>query len=280
VAVWSGSQLGEHGQGIRQYIEEIQGFIAKMKFSNITDHSFWDAKYTLGKTRYSLYDPLYGKRGLMAKTFLQWLNGANNVLEIGCGSSRYLMFFNMVAGLDTYGLDFSTKGLENLRVMAARHGIEHTLYWGDMFEQEVEGRKFDVVFHSGLVEHFSNLGLFFERCRFFCRDNSLMVFLVPNMQNMAWQWHRRLCPVNFRAHIRYTKEKITEALSPYFTASYVRPWGYPQIYAGGAPESVVAKVMKTINIGLIFWISFTVLGYKGSVNSRLASSWLFISRAR
>ncbi len=251
-----------------------------MKSSNITNHSFWDAKYTQRKSRYFLSDPLYGKRGLLAKTFLEWLNGANNVLEIGCGSSRYLMFFNLVAGLDTYGIDFSVRGLHNLKMMAATHGIKHKLWYGDMFREEIDGKKFDVVFHSGLAEHFSDLDLFFERCRFFCRDDSLMVFLVPNLQNMAWRWHKRLCPVNFKAHIRYTKEEIIQALLPYFTVSYLRPWGYPQLYAGGTPECLVAKVIKYMNLGLIFWISFTVFGYKGYVNERFASSWLFICRSR
>ena len=254
--------------------------MSETKFSNITDRSFWDAKYVRHRPRYSLYDPFYGRKGLLAKTLLPWLNNAKDVLEIGCGSSRFLMFFNMVAGLDTYGLDFSVEGLRSLQMMAEHHGIHHTLYLGDMFEQELEGRKFDIVFHSGLVEHFSDLALFFDRCRFFCKENGRMIFMMPNMQNLAWKWHRRVCPANFEAHIKYTKDTIIQELSRHFTVAVSRPWGYPQLYAGGPPESVSARLLKFMNIGLILLISFTIPGYKGSVGDRLASTLLFLCQAK
>lgn len=251
-----------------------------MKFSNITDHTFWDSKYAINKPRYSLHDPFYGKRGLLAKTLLPWLKDAKDVLEIGCGSSRFLMFFNMVAGRDTYGIDFSNEGLRNLQIMAEHHGINHKLYFGDVFEHDLEGRKFDIVFHSGLVEHFSNLDIFFKRCRFFCKDRAIMIFMMPNMQNMAWSWHRRVCPVNFKAHIHYTREKVIQGLSPYFTVTVARPWGYPQLYAGGTPESFLAKLLKWANIGIMLFISLTIWGYKGSVGKRLASTWLFLCQVK
>ena len=107
-----------------------------MEFSNITDRFFWDAKYARNNVRYSLHDPFYGRKGLLGKALLPWLKEANNVLELGCGSSRYMMFFNIVAGLKTFGIDFSKEGLWNLKVMAASHGIKHNLFYGDMFEQE------------------------------------------------------------------------------------------------------------------------------------------------
>ncbi len=251
-----------------------------MKFSNLTDHAFWHAKYRLGRPRYRTFDPYYGKNGLLARAFAPWLKGVENVFEIGCGSSRYMMFFNLVAGLETYGLDFSAQGLENLERMAEDHNIVHRLCLGDMFEHEMDGRKFDLVFHSGLVEHFTDLGAFFKRCRFFCRDRGLMIFLMPNMQNLAWQWHQRICPNNFAAHIRYEPKKIAQAMSPYFTLTRAQSWGYPQLYAGGPPESIPAFTLKYINLGLMLWISYLVPNYQGTVGKRLASTWFFVCRAK
>ena len=258
----------------------LNGFMTSMRFSNVTDPSFWNTKYAGNKPRYSPNDPLYGKGGLLARTLLPLLKGAKNILEIGCGSSRYMIFFNMVADLDTYGLDFSREGLHNLQMMSAPHGIRHKLYFGDMFEHEAEGQKFDVVFHAGLVEHFSDLNLFFKRCRFFTKNDGIMIFTMPNMQNLAWRWHRRLCPVNFGAHIKYTKDEINQEASRYFNITLSRPWGYPQVYAGGPPESALAKLLKFVNITIIVGLSFPPLGYKGSVGKRLASAWLFICRAK
>jgi 2-polyprenyl-3-methyl-5-hydroxy-6-metoxy-1,4-benzoquinol methylase len=245
---------------------------------NITDPSFWDAKYRRTIPRYSLYDPLYGKRGLLAKTLLPWFKDKKNILEIGCGSSRFMMLFRLVAGLDTYGIDFSIEGIQALRAMAGRYAISHQIYFGDMLLHDLEGLKFDVVFHSGMVEHFSNLKVFFERCRFFCKDNGLMVFLMPNMQNMAWKWHRRLCPKNFKAHIPYTKEDIIRGISPQFKLIRVGPWGYPQLYAGGPPESIYGLILKYLNMALIAWISCIMPGYRGIVPQSLASAWLFVCK--
>jgi hypothetical protein len=147
-----------------------------------------------------------------------------------------------------------------------------------MFQHDLAGLKFDVVFHSGMVEHFSDLEAFFKRCRFFCKDDGLMLFLMPNMQNMAWKWHRRLCPENFKAHIPYTKEDIICGMRRHFMPIHVKSWGYPQLYAGGPPESIHALILKYINLSLMGWISFTIPGYKGMVNQTLASTWLFICK--
>lgn len=249
-----------------------------MKFSNITDQDFWDSKYARAKPRYRLWDPFYGKGGLLDKTLSPWLDGIEDVLELGCGSSRFLMYFNMVAGLETFGLDFSAQGIAGLKAMAKPHNVNHQLFFGDMFEQDLDGRKFDLVFHSGLVEHFEDLSKVFQRSAFFCRDGGLMIFIIPNMQNLAWSWHRSISPDNYQGHIRYTKDDMMEALGAHFELLYSRSWGFPQIFAGGPPESGAGYLLKYLNMGLMLWISYTVPKYRGKVGERLASSRIFVCR--
>ena len=251
-----------------------------MKHTNITDELFWDQKYSQKKKIYSLWDPLYGAKGLLFKTLKPWTVKANNILELGCGSSRFLMFFNLVLKLKTFGIDFSNEGLYILKKMSNDHEISHTLYSGDMFEHDVGDHKFDIVFHSGLVEHFRDLKTFFYRCRFFCSNKGLMIFFMPNMQNKAWSWHSSLCPENFNSHIPYTKEQILEALEPHFSLLSVKSWGYPQIYAGGPPENIFAKMVKYINFLIILFISLFVFGYKGNISKTWSSSWLFICKPK
>ena len=251
-----------------------------MNFSNLTDRAFWEAKYSRSRPHYRLFDPYYGEKGLLKRSLIPLIKGVRNVLEIGCGSSRYLMFFKLVAGLETHGLDFSEQGLRNLALMAQDHGTGHHLYAGDMFEQDLGDKKFDLVFHSGLVEHFADLDAVFRRCRFFCRDDRLMIFLMPNMQNMAWKWHRIICPNNYRAHIPYHPHQVMKALQPYFNLIALRSWGYPQLYAGGPPETLPAILLKQVNLGLMLWISCSIIGYKGTVGKSLASTWLFWCRAK
>ena len=246
---------------------------------NLADQQFWDSKYLKLKRRYFLRDPLYGKNGLFARTLNPWLGGVENVLELGCGSSRFLMYFKIVAGLDTYGLDFSPEGLQGLREMAKAHNVEHSLYSGDMFELDLEDEKFDLVFHAGLVEHFTDPDRVFLRCRFFTKPGGLMIFIIPNMQNRAWGWHEKICPKNFQAHIPYTPDEMTTAMLKYFETLKSKPWGYPQVYAGGPPETMAASALKYLNLGLIFGISLISPKYRGSNNPKLAGSRLFVCRA-
>ncbi len=249
-----------------------------MSFSNITDESFWNDKYKGKRCKYYWFDPIYGSNGLLNKTLSSLLINKESVLELGCGSSRFLMYFNMVEKMKTYGIDFSKEGLSNLYQMALSHNIKHTLYSGDMFENDIDKQKFDVVFHSGLVEHFSDLDHFFERCSFFCKKDGLMIFFMPNMQNKAWSWHKKICPVNYKSHILYNQKQIVSSFSPYFSFLEVRPWGYPQLYAGGPPESFIAKVAKYSYLTLIFFISLFFRGYRGRVGEKWASSWLFVCK--
>jgi ubiquinone/menaquinone biosynthesis C-methylase UbiE len=251
-----------------------------MNFSNITDHEFWDKKYSRFRPHYYFFDPYYGRDGLLNRSLKPWIKDAQNVLEIGCGSSRYLMFFNLVAGMETYGIDFAKRGLWNLQMMARDHSIKHHLHLGDMFEMDLEDKKFDLVFHSGLIEHFSDLDRVFDRCHFFCRKNGLMIFLVPNMHNIAWSWHEKICPNNYKAHIKYRKSDIINSLNPYFTLIKIRNWGYPQLYAGSPPETFPAFLLKYINIGLMLCVSCFSIRYKGSTSNHLSSTWLFICRAK
>lgn len=249
-----------------------------MTNSNITDELFWDKKYKRTRLRYYTADPIYGKNGLLAKTLSPWLQSGKTILELGCGSSRFMMFFKKMAGLETYGIDFSAEGLAALKQMAASQKMNHNLFLGDMFDHDIDNQKFDIVFHSGLVEHFSDLGLFFKRCHFFCKKDGLMIFFMPNMQNKAWSWHKKICPENYKSHIRYNKNQIIKSLSKDFCLIEARPWGYPQLYAGGPPESVAAMIAKFLYYVIIVLISICSNNYKGNVNEKWSSSWLFICK--
>jgi SAM-dependent methyltransferase len=66
------------------------------------------------------WDDIFTKRGKvftnphqdmerLTKTFNE--NGAQRVLDLGCGTGRHLLFFSK-KGFDVYGLDGSPKGLE------------------------------------------------------------------------------------------------------------------------------------------------------------------------
>ena len=124
--------------------------------SNITDNEFWDNKYYRGNPTYVLLDPYYGRNGLFHRKFGCFIEYNSNVLELGCGASKYLMFFKLIMGLKTYGIDFSAQGIEKLNIMANRKGIEHNIVLGDFFEVDMDERKFDLIFHDLCRNKFCN----------------------------------------------------------------------------------------------------------------------------
>jgi len=251
-----------------------------MKYTNLTDNVFWDAAYLRKSNKYFRFDPLYGDKGILNRTLAPWIKHSIEVLELGCGASRFLMYFNLVAGLRTYGLDFSRQGLQNLEEMAKTYKIYHELYYGDLFEADLCGKKYDIVFHAGLAEHFKDLNCFFSRCRFFCKPGGLMIFFIPNMKNHAWSWHNRICPKNYKAHIHYSKNEIIQALEPFFTLLETKSWGYLQLYAGGPPETIAANVLKYMNYLIIILTTIFAVNYKGNISQTWAGSLLFICKAK
>jgi len=247
---------------------------------NVTNPKFWNDKYKKSYCKYHLSNPYYGRNGLFAKTILPKLNNVDDVLELGCGNSQYLMFFSLVGGLETYGIDYSKKGLAQLEQMSAAHNVRHHLVYNDMFLEDIGGKKFELVFHAGLVEHFEQLDVFFERCHFFCQPGGHMIFLMPNMQNLAWKLHKYLCPDNFSAHIPYTSKQVCAALSLHFSEVTCQSWGVPQLYAGGPPEKTMAYMLKYINLAWMLFFLSVFPRYKGFTGSRFASTWLFEAKAK
>jgi SAM-dependent methyltransferase len=108
------------------------------------------------------WDDIFTKRGKvftnphqdmerLTKTFNE--NGAQRVLDLGCGTGRHLLFFSK-KGFDVYGLDGSPKGLElaknwldeeNLSAKLAHQRIDQKFPYENDF--------FDVVISIQVIHH-------------------------------------------------------------------------------------------------------------------------------
>jgi ubiquinone/menaquinone biosynthesis C-methylase UbiE len=248
--------------------------------TSTTDKEYWDDRYEKNIPSYDLSHHFYGRRGLFYRKFAGFMENCSNVIELGCGSSKYLMFFKMVMGLETYGIDFSTTGCEKLEMMAERSGTKHKVVVGDIFQEDMGGMKFDLVFHAGLIEHFKNPSEVVERSRFFCRDDGLLICLLPNFSSKAWVYHSKICPLNDSIHIHYSGEYIKTAIEEKFEIEESGFWGYPQIYAGGIPETRVAHLIMHLNSLTVLSISAARPKYMGCCRPGWASTIYFVCKAK
>lgn len=110
--------------------------------------------------------------------------------EVGCGSSGWLPYFAKKYGYRVSGLDYSEVGCQLAEKNLEMLNIDHdTILCKDFFLPDPsEGKKFDVVFSYGVIEHFSNpqeiVGIFNKN---FLNDGGAMITLVPNFTGVnAW----------------------------------------------------------------------------------------------
>lgn len=76
------------------------------------------------------------------------------VLEVGAGTGRDSETLSRL-GAESWTLDYSE---ESLRLMADNIGAPVRIVCGNAFSLPFESGSFDVVFHQGLLEHFTNPG--------------------------------------------------------------------------------------------------------------------------
>jgi SAM-dependent methyltransferase len=113
-------------------------------------------------------------------------NGELELLELGCGTSRWLPYFARHFGFRVSGLDYSEVGCNAAREILNRDGVTGTVLHGDVFNpaSDFENR-FDVVISLGLVEHFRDTGSALRSFARFAKPGGLVVTTVPNMA--GWQ---------------------------------------------------------------------------------------------
>lgn len=84
------------------------------------------------------------------ESYTSWLplEGADSLLEMGCGAGITAVYAALAHGVRSTALDISAAAVENTRVNAARHGVSERVrsLRSDMFETVVPEERFDIVF--------------------------------------------------------------------------------------------------------------------------------------
>jgi 2-polyprenyl-3-methyl-5-hydroxy-6-metoxy-1,4-benzoquinol methylase len=130
--------------------------------------------------------------------------------EVGCGSSGWLPYFAKKYGYTVSGLDYSEIGCQLAEKNLELLGINHDrILCRDFFAPDpTDGKKFDVVFSYGVIEHFTNpeeiVGIFNR----FLNDDGVMITLVPNFTGLNARITKTLMPEVYNIHRKITKEQL------------------------------------------------------------------------
>lgn len=186
----------------------------------ITERSYWNALWQTssalrpidphkGGLRNYAYRQLHRKFSALLST--ESPHG-KQLMEIGCGGSRWLGYFNKVHGCAVSGIDYSPQGCAATRALLERMQIPADILQEDFLNPPPDHlHKYDFVFSNGLVEHFSDTAAAIAACAAFLAPGGMMITLVPNMTGPLGWLQRLFDPPLYQKHVPLRKEDLAAA---------------------------------------------------------------------
>lgn len=141
-----------------------------MSTSSLT--TVWD-EFWAGKDPASIYPPV---TSIVTELQHYFPLRGKRILEVGAGTARDSIAMSSL-GADVYILDYSKESLRLAR--ASMNGRNATLLRADACECPIKTGAFDIVFHQGLLEHFSSPYSLLKENHRVLRKGGLLVVDVP-----------------------------------------------------------------------------------------------------
>jgi SAM-dependent methyltransferase len=201
--------------------------------SELTSPGYWDTWWQLSRhVHLKDHDPQYGKNGYFIKA-LERLVGAligRSVVELGGSMSYRLISLAKHRGMRATAVDYSPAGIDASRTFYVQHGCEIDLICADFFSPHLNGRRFDLVTHWGVLEHQVDPAPLIHRSAELTAPGGYVVFAMPQMRGPgAWLW-RKYSPKSLEHHIYHPDEKILDAFSSIGWCCSRAFWGQPFIH--------------------------------------------------
>ena len=139
-------------------------------------------------------------------------NAVARVLELGAGGSRVLPYLARKFGHRVFGADYSFAGCRLLQANLALQGREGGVVCEDLFQSSLPPDFFDVVYSSGLIEHFDDPRAVIAEHLRVLRPGGRLVLIVPNFQGVQGRIWRRLAPPLWEKHRIFGPRDLQEQL--------------------------------------------------------------------
>jgi len=166
----------------------------------LTDVNFWNDQWWAGQRPARLR--LYRDFDWETVRLLARLVGSQpaRVLEIGAGGSRVLPFLRLRHGYEVCGTDFALTGCRLLRANLALVGEDGLVICEDLFHSSLPAGRFDLVYSSGLIEHFEDTRAVIAEHVRLVRPGGKLVLIVPNLEGLEGKVMQRLAPPLWARH--------------------------------------------------------------------------------
>lgn len=146
---------------------------------------------------------------LLFKEYLA--QGQIDFIEVGCGSSAWLPYFQKYFGFNVHGIDYSLEGCflakENMKYFGKFDSSNIKCL--DIFDVENIKEKYDIVFTYGLIEHFSDQKEIITKLSYLLKEGGQIITIVPNLNGFNGIVTRRFLPDIYAIHQVIDLEKLT-----------------------------------------------------------------------
>lgn len=122
------------------------------------------------------------------------------VLELGGGASRVLPYLASKFNCEAYASDFSWRGCELLRANCALQRVGAKVVCEDLFQSSLPDESFDLVYSSGLIEHFDDTRAAVEQHLRVLKPAGELLLIVPNLEGIQSHIWRRYAPSLWEKH--------------------------------------------------------------------------------
>jgi 2-polyprenyl-6-hydroxyphenyl methylase/3-demethylubiquinone-9 3-methyltransferase len=220
----------------------------------LTDVRYWEAAWREGARASRLR--LYRDFDYETVRLLRAAAGRGRawVLEVGAGNSRVLPYLARAFGYVVCGTDFSPTGCQLLSANLSMQGVAGAVVREDLFQSSLRPETFDVVYSSGLIEHFDDTRAVSGEHVRLLKPGGRLVLIVPNLQGIQGAVIRRLAPPLWSKHRVFGPEDLAGHLRALGLESVRRGYlGSFLIHVGRTDEWTVVKRWPRFIQALIYW---------------------------
>lgn len=182
---------------------------------DLAGREYWDGRYRRSSSGSSMrWVPASYEDQCIARMLEEAIkaSAAGEVLEVGCGDSRWLPFLARREGIRVTGMDYSERGCVLARERLCAEGLEGDVVLADFREPGPEqvGR-YAMVYSLGVAEHFDDtVGTIASLAHLLCPGGVLLTE-VPNLASVHGLLSLAYQPKLLSAHRVLTRGEVERA---------------------------------------------------------------------
>jgi 2-polyprenyl-3-methyl-5-hydroxy-6-metoxy-1,4-benzoquinol methylase len=190
----------------------------------LTTRSHWDEAW-VRQPRWRLPSPLVVSTSNMQRLLRPYVRPGMRVLELGCAPGKLLAWAGARLGAKISGLDYSERGVAWAAHLFEVLGIPADVRCENIFETTFEPASFDLVYSTGLIEHFDDPRPIVRAHVNLTRAGGKAIMAIPDYGGIYGRVQQWFDPNNLALHnLSIMKPDKLEGLAPSDLSETVRAY--------------------------------------------------------